>query len=251
MTLLEVRTQFAKESGRYDLVLSATTFDNNGADYYINRGQEMLDRMLEFPKDEGEFTFSLATGAISTTLTNVRVVRGVVVVDSSDETIRQLTRSSLREMRDNYGDEKSSLSSVTRAEPTEWGLGWLRTTTTANTTALTTEGNTKQLITMPPADRTYTVRVQGLFGSPALSANTDLSFWTIQHPDILIQAALYKLEVAYRNYEGARATLNAIEEAVSDIDNEIVEQAIVENDVLQDSHRFIKKPAKGAERYLN
>jgi len=178
------------------------------------------------------------------------IVRGVVVVDSSDETIRQLTRSSLREMRDNYGDEKSSLSSVTRAEPSEWGLGWLRTTTAANTTALTTEGNTKQLITMPPADRTYTVRVQGLFGSPALSANTDLSFWTIQHPDILIWAAMYQLEVAYRNFEGSKAILSNLLEMVETLDNEVVEQGQVEMDQLKDSHRFILPPIRNQDRYF-
>ena len=247
MNLLEVRTQFVKQTGRYDLKTGATTFEDNGADYYIQAGQRLLDRLLEFSKDEGEMTINLATSAISTTLHNVRSVREIAVADTGDATIRYLTRRSMSEMRSNYGDEVSNLASVTAAEPTSWSLAWLRTNVSRTTT---TEGNTKLLITMPPADRTYTLRLRGLFGSPALSANTSVSFWTIQHPDILIWAAMYQLEVAYRNFEGSKAILSNLLEMVETLDNEVVEQGQVEMDQLKDSHRFILPPIRNQDRYF-
>lgn len=252
MTLLEVREQFIKNSGRYDLVTSATTFTNNGADYYIQSGQRMLDQMLEFPKDEGEMSFSLATSAISTTLTNVRSVRGLAVVDTGDDTIKYLTRSSMRALRENFGDEVESLSNVTAGEPTHWALGWLRDNTlnVSGATAVTNQGNSKKLITMPPADKTYTIRLQGLFGSTNLSNDTSVSFWSIQHPEILIWSALYQLEVSYRNFEGSRAILDNINQAVERVDHDVVEQSLVERDVQGDSHRFIRRPIRNRDRFL-
>jgi len=246
MTLLQVRTQFVKQTGRYDLVVDATSWADNGADYYIQAGQRMLDRLLEFPKDEGEMSFTLATSAISTTLRNVRSVREVAVVDTQDSTIRYLTRRSIKDMRENYGDEKASLNNVTPGEPNSWSLGWLRTNTSASTT---TEGNTKVLITMPPADRTYTIYLRGLFGSTSLSNDTSVSFWSIQHPDVLIWAALYQLEVSYRNFEGSQAVLTNLLRMVQDIDNEVVEQGQVDAAQLKDNFQYIKDPIRNQDRY--
>lgn len=242
MNLLEVRTNFVKQSGRYDLVIDATSFANNGADYYIQAAQRMLDRFTEFPKDEGEMTITLATSAISTTLSNVMSIREVAVVDDQDDTIKYLVRKSLRELRENYGDTVSALSDVTAAEPIAWALGWLRTNVTGTTT---TEGGTKKLVTMPPADRTYTLRLRGLFGSNTLSNDTSVSFWSIEHPDLLIWGSMYHLEVTYRNFEGSRAILANIRELLKGIDDEIVEQGQVEQSQLRDTFGLIKPPLSG------
>ena len=252
MTLLEVRTQFVKQTGRYDLVVDATSFADDGADYYLNAGQRMLDRLLEFPKDEGEMSITLATSAISTTLTNVIAVREIAVIDDQDLTMVYLERRSMKEMRENYGNEKASLSNVTAGEPNSWTLGWLRDNaiSASGATAVIVQGNSKKLITMPPADRTYTLKLAGLFGSPVLSNDTSVSFWSIQHPNTLIWASMYQLEVAYRNFEGSQALLTNLKLAVQDIDNEIVEQAQVGRDQLKDSHRFIKEPIRNQDRYL-
>lgn len=249
MNLQQVREQFVRQTGRYDLITDALTFAvDNGADFYIKAGQRMLDRMLEFPKDEGELTFTLATSAISKTIQNVLSVRSVVSVDSSDSTIKYLTRKSMKEIRELYGDEVGNLANVTAAEPTVWSLGWLRTN--VGSVSATIEGSGKQLILMPPADRSYTIRLAGLFGSAALSANSSVSFWTVEHPDILVWASMYKLEVGYRNFEGSRTLLENIVEMVQDIDDVVVEQGLVERDQLKDSHRFIQEPIRQFDRYI-
>jgi len=247
MNLLSVRTNFIKQTGRYDLVVDATSYQDNGADYYIQAGQRMLDRMLEFPKDEGEMSISLATGAISTTLTNVFSVREIACVDTQDGTIKYLDRKSIMELREDYGDLVSNLANVTAAEPNAWALGWLRTNV-SNTTA--TESGYKKLFTMPPTDRTYTLRLRGLFGTPSLANDTSVSYWSIEHPEILISAAMYRLEVAYRNFEGSRAILEDVKMMVLELDNQVVEQGQVGQDQLRDSHRFILRPIRNQDRYL-
>ncbi len=43
-----------------------------------------------------------------------------------------------------------------------------------------------------------------------LDEDTDENFWSYEHPDILIKAALYRLEVSYRNMAGAEDYLSSI-----------------------------------------
>lgn len=237
MSLLEVRTQFAKQTGRYDLVVSSTTFTDNGADFYIKAGQRMLDRMLNFPKEEGDLTVALATNAITTVLANVMTVLGVAVQDTGDNTLRFLERRSIQDMRDQFGDENSSLANVTTGEPRMWGLGWIRDDVVDNTT---TAFNSVKLITMPPADKSYNLLIQAKLQSSALTADASESFWTEEHPDVLVMAAQYKLEASYRNFEGSQAALATVKEAVNEIYNEVIEQMQVASSHLKDSHRFVQ-----------
>jgi len=236
MSLLDVREQFARTTGRYDLVTSATTFTDNGADFYIKAGQRMLDRMLPFGKDQAEVSVSLATSAIETTLANVLTVLSVAVRDTGDDTIQYLDKTNIENLREVYGDENSNLSNVTSGEPRSWALGWIRDAVTDNTT--TAFGSVK-LVTMPPADKSYTLVINARVKSNALVNDTDESFWTEEHPDVLVMAAQYVLEGSYRNAEGAAAARQMVERAVEELYNDVVEQMQVDSDRLADSHRFI------------
>lgn len=237
MTLLEIREQFVRQSGRYDLVVDATSWQNNGADFYIQAGQRMLDRMLPFPKEEGELTISLATNQIASTLTDVRAVRRVSLQDSTEGTMKHLVKTSVAGLRDLYGAEVSSLSGVTSGPPIFWALGTLRGDVTTTTTS--TEGSGLRLITVPPADRNYTLNIWVLLESNALTNDASYSFWSLEHPEVLVQAALYQVEVAYRNFEGSRTLMAEIEGAVLRISDDVVEQMLKDVEVLKDSHRFI------------
>jgi hypothetical protein len=50
------------------------------------------------------------------------------------------------------------------------------------------------------------------------------SFWTEVHPDILLQAALYKLETFYRNSEGAKDWKSSLTIDISDMDKDAAEE---------------------------
>jgi hypothetical protein len=104
---------------------------------------------------------------------------------------------------------------------------------------------------MPPTDRAYSLVVTGLFSLPVLSSDSSASYWSIEHPDLLIWAAHYQLEVSYRNNEGAKALYEAILKKVEEIDNEVVQQEIVERSHLGDSGRFMRPPIRNVDAYYN
>lgn len=246
MNLLEVRTLLVKQSGRYDLVVSGTSFQNNeegfggGADAYLKTAQKWLDQKVSAPLNEFELSVSLATGAFTTSLANVRAVKAVAVVDSVDGTMRYLPRKTPQAIRSAYGDENGSLAGVDRGEPNVWCLGFASSPTTPAV----------KLITMPPTDRAYELKVEALKYSSALSNDTSESFWTVQYPQVLIWAALYFLEVSYRNSQGARVWLAHIQEFLDNIDNDLVEQEIIGTDVPNTTFQWIEPPRRSIERIV-
>ena len=64
---------------------------------------------------------------------------------------------------------------------------------------------------LPRPSREYTLEVHGNFYSPILDTDTSSNIWSELYPDTLVKAALYELEVFYRNTEGANDWLNAIQ----------------------------------------
>jgi hypothetical protein len=77
MNLLELRTQFVKISGRYDLVVDTTDWVDNGADFYINAGQNFLDRLRDTPKAQNTIFTALDAGEWYVTFARCRSIREV------------------------------------------------------------------------------------------------------------------------------------------------------------------------------
>ena len=77
---------------------------------------------------------------------------------------------------------------------------------------------------MPPTDEEIIVEVQGLWYSNPLSSDTDKNYWSVNHPEALFAAASYKLEVSYRNTEGAKDWLAAIDMQLGELGKDFVEQ---------------------------
>jgi len=63
MTLLEIRTQFIKLSGRADLVVDETDYINAGANFFIQSGQRHLQSLILTTKSEARILRRLATNA--------------------------------------------------------------------------------------------------------------------------------------------------------------------------------------------
>lgn len=72
-------------------------------------------------------------------------------------------------------------------------------------------------------DKAYSVEVVGKFYSKILDTDTDKSFWTIRHPDLLVLAAAYCYERLQRNTSGMRDWLEAMAPLLEQIDNSAVE----------------------------
>ena len=93
----------------------------------------------------------------------------------------------------------------------------------------------KALLILPPPDADVDIVVEGLFSSEPLDADGDESFWSLVHPDLLVLATLYKLEVFYRNTTGANDYRVALHDHVMSIGLDLTAEQAAENRVMQNS----------------
>lgn len=241
MDYKDIRQKFVEFSGRYDLV--KPTWEDNGADFFLNAGQKFLDRSMSNGKMKARYTASLAAGTIVIYTTLVRSIQEVWVSNSAG--MYELKRETINGIR-NYYEKK--LSDVDRGTPAYYAPGVFRpapdTTVAADVAGFydiedlilhVVSGNTGHwtyngILLMPPPDVAFTISLWGLFYSPALSATLagstwtqTKSVWTECYADTLLYAALYKLETMYRNTEGAKDWKDAMLADVDGLDKDAVE----------------------------
>ncbi len=220
MTLLEIRTKFIERSGRIDLVgEDAGNPDyevDNGADWFINEGIRELDGYLPEPMNTKTVSESIAAGTTSLTVSGLRVPLEVWCTDSSNNRWA-LNKKTQRALRENYG---VIFSAVDSGSPSHWAI--------ANQAKSATPNTNMSLSILPPADTTYTMEVLGHFWSDALEDNTDENWWTVNHPGLVVLAALYALETSMRNTAGANDWLTAIERRIRAIEHDMAEGTAVD-----------------------
>jgi hypothetical protein len=230
MTLVEVREQFVKLSGRYDLVVDTTDWADNGADFFIQSGQDYLDRLHFAPKAENTIFEELAAGEWYVTFAKCRAIREVWI--NNTEGRSQLTKKDMSWL---YQQFSALVSETDSGTPLYYCPAKLRSTDHADRTNLGTFFNyvkddsdaLRGILIFCPADEAIVVEIQGLFYSDALSSDTDTSYWTDNWPAVLIKAALYQVEVFNRNTEGMKDWKFAIEDEFIGIDKDTVEESIV------------------------
>ena len=243
MEYKDLRKKFIELSGRYDLVKPNWT--DNGADFFINAGQKMLDRMQDIGKAKARLTRTLAAGTVVVSTVGLRAIKEVWL-SSSDDGMYRLTQETMAGLRAYYGKK---FSEVDAAAPVYYAPAILRpypdTTVAADVAGLydiedlilyeatggTGHWTYNGIIILPPPDIAYTLSLWGLFYSPTLSATLSgstwtqtKSFWSEEHPDTLLLAALYKLEAFYRNTEGAKDWQNALNIDMVGLDFDSVEE---------------------------
>lgn len=228
MNLLEVRTQFIKLSGRYDL--ADAVFADNGADYFIKAGLKFLDRKVEFDKDLAKFFKQFAIGEYFAEFQDYRTVDRVYFATSDGRV--ELEYLAPAEMQTKFGTEP--YVDVSSGTPTYFTMAITRSVPEG--TALDVIGNygseiktdgsqvTKQgLIIMPPTDTAGMIEVWGKYETPWPSVDTGTNYWFDSFEDIAVNAALYKLEVSYRNTAGAADWLAAIDVDLFGIEKDNIE----------------------------
>lgn len=245
MDYKDIRDEFVKKSGRYDLVNSDWT--DNGADFFLNAGQRMLDRRADLEKLEARFYSAITAGSVYVNTTGLLAIFQAWIADSNGRA--RLERCSLSDIREFYYEPTADLTpgtpayyapSIVRPYPdtiTATALAAFFDTdgVIASSTEAARHYGYSGIFFMPPSDGSYTLEIFGKFGSPVLSATRNgsvwtqtASVWTVQHPDILILAALYRMEVFYRNTEGAKDWLAAMDLDLVDLDKLKVDQECAE-----------------------
>ena len=204
MDLVTLREEFVKKSGRYDLVTSTATWADNGADFYINAGQRMLAKMLELRSKVIAIEVDLDPGEYSVDLgATARIINNVYAVDA-DGTKVALTFKTHDWITYEFG---KSVEDIDAGVPYYWTYE-----------IADAEAAARLIQVVPPVSEACTIQTHGQFMPVDMGADTDESFIAAEWPELLLKAALYQLETFYRNSEGAKDWLNAINTEVQLID---------------------------------
>lgn len=240
MNLLELRKKFVGLSGRYDLVYDTVEWVDNGANFYINSGQKLLDKICTVPENTATIYYSISTGEYSQMFQHsCRAIKQVFVNNS--ESRFQLEKVTLTELKEYYNE---LVSETDNGEPKYYALANLRALETTDQNSLGTflnlthdESDTKYdyrgIIIAPPVDESYILEVTGLFSQFELSNNTDENYWSIEDPSLLLKAALYQLESFSRGTENAKNWLSAIRAEAMEHEKDFIEEEVADIDAME------------------
>jgi hypothetical protein len=238
-TLIEIRTAFVNKSGRTDLVIDTTNYQDNGANFYIQAGQRLLDTMIPSPKSVGRYIKDINAGDYKLMMSYVRSVESVWI-KSSSSLREELEMKPLSWLMEEYGD---SITDNSQGTPKYWSplISVLSPeqkdlTEVTYTTQFTRDyeeivfGSTryqKEGITFRPvSNEAYTLTVFAHFFS-LLSVDADVSWHSENYPELLIMAANLCLETFYRNSAGVQDWLQAMQLFLKGIDHDIVRTEMV------------------------
>lgn len=236
MALADVKEKFIELSGRADLEDDENVVKS---EFFINAGQKYLDGLLEQGKTVARYFTNLITGQILVPIENLRAVQTVWVADGEERT--QLHKVDMEHLRRRYNIPKSSLDSgrprhyapaILRPFGEVLDIGTLTYSWLADDILASGHETKKGIVIYAPADVVYTLEVWGKFWSKTLSEPTDTSFWTENHEDLLIKAALREVEIFHRNTEGQKDWELAIGFAMMEINKDAIEEEIAEIDQL-------------------
>lgn len=232
MNLLQIRKDFIEATGRNDLVVDLSLYVDKGANEFIRRGQRMLDRMpFEGKNEEAVLSLDLAAGQHTIQIPSVRAVKEVWIVTTTGT--YPLRKMDLADIQYDLGINSFGLAQAARGSVQAYAPMSMRSIGLPTTSSETGRG----LLLFPPSDRVAKLNVRGLFLSAPLVNDASVSFWTVAHPETLVQAAWYMLERFYRNSEGMKDHLEAIDRDLRGIDMDHVEEIATGIDEMRDSWR--------------
>lgn len=235
MELLDIRTKFIEISGRFDLVVDTTDYADDGADFFIKAGQRYLDSKVNTHKSLARFQKDLTSGDYKLVFKHSRSIREVYASNADGK--YELEKKTLTWLRNEYAEDFSEIdgNSPLYYAPAILGLSPeqddLSDSTYTDEFTYDEEGikfgdhySYNGIIILPPVDETFTITVFGDFFSKPLTSDTDKNYWSVNYPDLLIYAAMYSLEKFYRNTEGMKDMMLAINDIMEGIDHDIVAQ---------------------------
>jgi len=229
MTRVELRTKFIELSGRYDLATDywGADYTDNGADYFIDNGQKWLERKMNVKRSSSSIFDEKAIDAYTMSFQTARSIKEVWVNNGTSR--YELEKKTMQEFRDIFPEP---ISEIDTGGPLYYVPARLRSVDSTDMDNLATYMNFVMassesydgIIFGPPLDEAYVIEVVGVFYLPALNSEGDENYWSVEHSDLLINAALRQLEVSYRNTEGVRDWDFVVDSDLTDLDKDIVDQ---------------------------
>lgn len=219
MNLLEIRKNLVKISGRFDLVKDIELYEDDGANFYIQAGQRLLDDKFTHLATYGKEEFETKSGQDTYQLNRVKTIADAQVrVDNSYFTLYLTTE-----------EVSNELGNVTEGTPKGYSI--------LNASRLSI-----RLFPTPISNQKIIVygRVYSL-----LANDEDENFWTLWYPETLLSAAMYQIERFHRNTQGMNDYMASIMEDMRNIENNMYETHLAGDPVMGDSFNF---KAEGNER---
>lgn len=232
----EIRRWLCEDlTGRMDLI-TANTYTDNGADKYLKAGQRFLDRLFDFPHGFASHFFRVAADAWYVKFTDCRSVKEVYAND--DEGRSKLTKKDRIWLMDKY---TSTIDDTDTGSPLYWALAELRGINSRVKDELASffrfivpnEKKFNGVIFLPPPDEAMVIEVYGQFYSDWFKDDEDSTWWSEHHPELLVWAGAYMLEISYRNRMGAQDWLDSIHFHAQQIDFDTIATEIAQLDQIQ------------------
>jgi len=231
MNLGEIREEFVNQSGRLDLINPDGS--DNGADFYLKSGQDYLDLIFEKHEDEGRVFRVINSGDYfvkfhKTGKIRARAIHEVGIGDT--EKFHWIEKKDLRELRSQFN---KPFEYIEKAKPGYFSTAYIRPAYDEQESidgfvgymdAMTGHKDYDGIILLPPSDGEYHVEIWGKFFSEILREETDTSFWSVNHPALLIMSAQRELEIFYRNSQGIADWTSAIRAETLELERDHVEQ---------------------------
>jgi len=214
--------KFIQLSGRYDLATTSPAFETDaGADFFIQGGARDLDLEVEQDRDLNYYEETIAINGYNLDVASCRAVRELWYKDSNDKW-NKLDFKLYNELLDTY----PKLNNTDSGTPAIWAREPL-VQDPANYVANTIED--VGVIFMPPTDTAYDFKLFGTFYSLSLTANTDNNYWSVEHPSLLVLAALRHLEGFNRNTQGWNDYNNMISKYLQGLSKDVALSQMAED----------------------
>lgn len=247
MPLDHVTSLFIEITGRTDLDPTTNPAYYKNAHFYLNAGQRYLDRLIDNPKSLSRRTIQMGIGGFTKVLHGCRLVTSVSWANNDGATVLSLGKPYyIRNVYPSLYDTLSTTISqgiLNTADVTGMPGYWMPipiglAPEQANEpltdfhygnqgVLLGDHWGYKGIAIFPASDAAGTLSIVGKWNSPKLVLDTDQSYWTEEHPDILCWAAALKVETMYRNSEGAKDWGASIMDALRGIDFDMAEESSI------------------------
>jgi len=232
MTLLEIRNWFVLDSGRYDL--RAADLTDNGANKYIAAGTRLLDHLAKHNKSNAEHIEDLIVGQYKLDISNCRSIHSVFVGNADGRW--KLERKDFDILRQVYTEPEADIDggrplyyaiNILGLEPAQKDVESYDVAYDYGNVMFGAHQIYRGIWWMPPVDEVYTMSIFGIFDSITMTADTDVNNWSMNYPDLLVQASIYAL-TQYNNRSRATTELDKVLFAMKNLDYDAAEQEMAE-----------------------
>jgi len=245
MTLLDIKKAIIEQTGRLGLVKDAVAddYDDNGIMFHIQAAQRFLDRAMEYKGDKSIFFQRLTPGQVTVSFYRPRFIESVWIEADEPGNMFPVEFLSYRQFRLVYPEIDITptgvprywtiptprlapeLADQTRTDLEEDDLTDLEYLEFADYTDPEAFHLTEKILFQPAPLVATSMQVHARWKHAPLSNDTDINFWTLEAPELLIDAARMSIEQRlHRNNEGANQFLSQVMVLLNQIHNDLISE---------------------------